>query len=196
MANISQKWLKDLDVLIPFTEGYNKFIYASSLAVMLKQPQRTVARKLFRLETAGVVKCTLEGKNKMYYIDLHDPQSLILLSNIEHLKALSFLRKHLKISIAIKDLMQLGTIILFGSYAKGQQTSASDIDLLFLSRKSKKAKKLCSKYPFAINPHFTDLQSFSKLLKEDNALAKEIAETHIIFGNVEEIVKVLVKFYG
>jgi len=193
MTNISQKWLKELNILVPFTDNYGSAIYGSKLAKINHLPQKTVSRKLNQYCDIGFLKFKKEGKNKLYYFDLGNIKSLFLIQIIELYKGLKFLSKHTKIALLINDLSK--SVILFGSYAKGYATKESDIDLLLIGKKSRKIKEIIERYPFKINIHYSTYDHFEKLLHKGNALAKEIAKNHIIFGECERLIEILTRYY-
>jgi len=196
MANISQKWLNELAVLKLFTSGYSAKLYASSIAKSMNLPQRTVARKLDNLAKMNLIKYRREGKNKLYYFDLDNRASIFILSIVEYNKALEFITNNPKIAIFLSEFAEYGDVLLFGSYAKGYATSESDIDILFIGRKSKNITNLIKKYPFKVSIQYSSYQKFKDLLEKENALAKEIAVSHIIFSNSEAYVKLFAEHYN
>jgi len=196
MANISQKWLTELTVLNPFTSGYSAKMHASAIARLLKLPQRTVARKLDTLAKLNLIKYTREGKNKLYYFDFNNKTSIFTLSTVEYNRAFEFCISFPKIAILISELAEYGDVLLFGSYAKGYSTSESDIDILFIGRKSKNINNTIKKYPFKASMQYSSYEKFRESLENNNALAKEIAKSHIIFNNVEKYVRLFAEHYN
>ncbi len=195
MTNISQKWLNEIKILVPFTEKYNSFIYGSRLAKINSLPQKTISRKLNQYCEIGFLKFKRDGRNKLYYFDLNDASSRILIQIIEFYKGVVFLYKYPKIGLLINDLLKINSVVLFGSYAKGYATKESDIDLLIIGKRSKKVKDVIKRYPFKINIHYSTFENFEKLLLKNNTLAKEIAKNHIIFTYCEEFIKILMRYY-
>ena len=114
---------------------------------------------------------------------------------IELYKGIKFLREYAKIGLLINDLCKIMPIVLFGSYAKGYATKESDIDLMVIGKKSRKIKEIIERYPFKVNAHYSTYDNFESLLLEGNALAKEISKNHIIFGDCERLVKILMRRY-
>tara|TARA_Y100000310_G_scaffold334016_1_gene412791 strand:+ start:3214 stop:3804 length:591 start_codon:yes stop_codon:yes gene_type:complete len=195
MTNISQKWLNGIKILVPFTTGYNSKINGSELAKINHLPQKTVSRKLNWYCEMKFLKFKREGRNKLYYFDLDNASSKILIKIIELYKGLNFLSKYPKIHLLINDLLKISPVILFGSYVKGYATKESDIDLLIIGKSSKRVKDTIKGYPFKINAHYSTLENFEKLLHRKNTLAREIAKNHIIFSGCEEFVKILMRYY-
>lgn len=67
----------------------------------------------------------------------------------------------------LKDNFSLSTIILFGSYSKGEDIERSDIDIAILAKeKSLKLEEFEKKLNREINVEFLDLKKASKELKD------------------------------
>lgn len=69
------------------------------------------------------------------------------LAYIESLRAGQFLKKHKSIALFTEDIVKkfplcFFTLLLFGSYASGQQTKKSDIDILMIVEHSEDTEKL------------------------------------------------------
>ena len=160
MTNISQKVFEHASVSLPFTNSYNQKLHASYIAKILKKPQRTVLRRLEELRKLHLLEYNHEGRNKYYYLDLDKASSFTYLVMVECYKELQFIQKHPKIALLLTELSKYSSIILFGSYAKNLQKKESDLDLVILSRKSKKMNQILKKYPFEINAHFVSASLF------------------------------------
>src|SRR3989338_663890 len=186
---------KELKLLVPFTQGDARRLTASEIARALSQPQKTVSRKLNSFCAAHLLNYTREGRLKQYYFDLNDGLAAHLLAMVEHGKAIGFSLRNPPIALMLNDIARELPVILFGSHAKGSATEGSDIDLLVLGRKSAKIKKVIGRYPFETVPHYSRLDIFRKQLNEGSALAREIAQNHIIFGYGEGFLQVLVDYF-
>ena len=180
MANIGQIWP---DILMPFVNDYNIKLTASDVSRKINIPRRTVSRILAKLVKENLIRYVIEGKNKKYYLDLKDQRIKLLISFIEDYKALKFSLENKKIFFILEDIIKLREVILFGSYAKRNNTIESDVDILIISNESKKIKEIARKQTKQINMHFSTLEEFENLLKKKNTLAMEIMKNHIIFGN-------------
>ena len=192
MTNISQKRLSGYDELSLFTKDYSTKITASKISRVLKIPQKTLSRKMNLLCDLGLLKFRREGRNKLYFLDLNDIHVKGLLTAVESHKAINFMLKNKKIVIMLNELTKISTVVIFGSYAKGTQTTVSDLDLLIFGEK-KKVQEIIKKYPFKVNFHISSFKEFKRLLKEKNTLALEIKENHILFNQVEIFVDLFIK---
>lgn len=196
MSNISQKILNSITVLVPFTSDYSQRLHASKIARLLSLPQKTVSRKLNYLQKERLLGYQREGKNKYYFLDLKLASSFSLLQIVESYKEIIFLSKNTGLNLLLNELSLKHSLILFGSYAKGRAKESSDVDLVILGRKNERVNSVIKKYPFEVNPHFISLDLFKKRLKEKQPLAKEIAKNHILFGEKEKIIKLLLDYFG
>jgi|TARA_Y100000034_G_scaffold111561_1_gene144729 predicted nucleotidyltransferase len=193
MANISQKWLNELEVFVPFTSNYAAKMYGSELARIAKIPQKTASRRLNEYFKRSFIKSIQEGKNKLYYFNLKETKSVTLIKTVELYKSMKFFAENLKIGLLMEELAKNNPIVLFGSYTKGYATKKSDIDLLIIGKKSNRIKKVIKRYPFKINEHYSSYKNFEKMLKGKNTLAKEISKNHIFFGEVDYFVDIIVR---
>lgn len=81
------------------------------------------------------------------------------------------------------------SVVLFGSYAKGTQTTKSDIDILVINEKGER-KPDFSRYEtifrIKINPIYVTPKEFSAMLKEtEENVGKQALKNHIILYNSE-----------
>ena len=179
-----------LNILEPFTKDYNRKVYATKIAKEINLPQKTVSRILNNLVERGILKFQRTGRNKEYYFDLTNPKAKNTLLKVEINKSIDFLVKHQKISLLIKDLLRAKIpVALFGSYAKKSEKKESDLDLLILTSESKVIQELVNKYPLKIHIQYSSFKEFKKLLRKNNALAKEILINHIIFNYFEKFIE-------
>jgi len=189
MANISQKWLNSVDattfeIAEVFTHGYNKEMHGSEIARLLNLPQRTIHRKLGSLCNIGVLKFLREGKNKLYSLNKTAPVTKQFMILTEGYKTLRFMKKDILVGQLFNE--KPCGLIVFGSYARGDNKKESDIDVVFLSNKTKKIEEFISKSPVEIHAHFSNLSDIVQKIKNRDVLALEIKENHIIFGDIEE----------
>lgn len=189
MTNISQ----DLDILRPFTQRKARRIHASEIARIVKKPQKTVQRRLERLNKKGLLEYEIVGKNKQYFFDLKKISSLALLNMIETNKEVQFLVNHQPLTVLFNELAAECSVMLFGSYAKAKEKDGSDLDLIIFGRKNKKSDAAMKRFPIEINAEYSSMNAFERRLNQRQPLAVEIAENHIIFGKKDDIIRILFK---
>lgn len=196
MANISQKWLNDVEpaVLYVFANDYSKKMYGSEIARRLNMPQRTVSRKLNNLCDSGILAYNREGRNKLYYLNHDNPSVFQFLIFAETYKSLRFFAHNPRIALI---LAELPAAVIFGSYAKGTWNESSDLDILFFSEEDNHIEKAIGNFPVQVHAHYLLPHELEMKLKAKNALALEIAENHILSGKFDEIVRIFMgHFYG
>jgi len=109
----------------------------------------------------------------------------------EGYKTLQFVEKNILIGQLLND--KPCDAIVFGSYARGNNKKESDIDIVFLSNKNKKIEEFISKSPVEMHAHFSNLSEVNQKIKSRDTLALEIRENHVIFGNIEEVVRLFME---
>lgn len=191
MAKLSQKWL---DVLVPFSYEYNKSFSGSEISRKTGLPQRSVSRYLTELVKSGILRVDIRGNNNFYYLDLEEDRIGIVLNLLEGYKSFMFSRNTL-LWRELKELVSFGTVVLFGSHTKGYSNSASDVDILILSKRSEKLKKVLRGFP-RIQAHVEQVESFEKSVSKKDVLALEILKNHVIFGGIDDFVDLCRRFYS
>lgn len=189
LSNVGKIWP---DVLGAYLNKYSNKLSASDIARKINLERRTVSRVLLKLVNLNLLKYDLHGKNKLFYLDLDNPKSKILLEIAENKKAIEFYLSNTKIFLIIKDLSKFcSSVIIFGSYASGKNRKDSDLDLvIFGCRDKKKIKQIKKNYSIEINEHYVSFSEFGGLLKRKQALSLEILSNHLIFGNVSGVVDI------
>ena len=196
LSNITQKWV---DILISFAGNYSGKYSASELSRKSGVPQQTVSRSLNQIAGNNMISYKLEGKNKLFYLDLEKNISGIMLNILEFHKSLGFHLHTKAVSVIINDLLRhCESLLVFGSYSSGNFDEDSDLDVLFLGRCSKpEIDRIRQKQVIEINGHYSSYSGFSKALKSKNALAMEIIKNHVIFGDVYAVVGMFLRdYYG
>ncbi|MFH1510653.1 MAG: nucleotidyltransferase domain-containing protein, partial [Candidatus Woesearchaeota archaeon] len=154
------------------------------IAGKLKMVPSTVMRTLKFLQKEKVVDLKKEGKNSKYFLKdtLEATAYLYLSENYKLLKVLEdpVLRRVIK---ELKAATSGELIILFGSYAKKNAASTSDIDI-YVETSDKSLKQRLEKISGKLS---IKIGNFNK----EVSLAKEIIRNHIIIQNVERFYQLL-----
>jgi predicted nucleotidyltransferase len=191
---------KDLNTNVTFMLHMEQILYNIILDLLkgdshlrqiakdLNSNHMTVKRALDLLVKENVLDVKTQGKNNVFSIKKTlEARNFVLISEIYSLNI--FISKHpsLKQDLLALKKLDAGTIAVFGSYAKGIQTSQSDIDI-YIDTASAKVKNQAEK----INDKFSvKIGSYNK----DSLLIKEIERNHIIVKGVEEFYEKN-KFFG
>lgn len=143
--------------------------------------QRLLKAKILLFETVG--KSTLCKRNPAYYG--------IAIYEAENERRESML-KNANLKQLYKEIMQkIGTslfvCLLFGSYAKGNQTKASDIDLLFVINNKdaeEKITRILSLLPLKTHALVFTEEEFIRMkdTKKTNVIQEAIGKNTILYG--------------
>jgi predicted nucleotidyltransferase len=128
MIHLYQK-IKHLNVLQLFIEHpYNSY-YLRESARLLQMDPMTVKRALDLLVTDNLIVRNKEKNQILYKANIENPA-------FRHLKIaynLSWLHKKGVSNFLLNHMNTVTSILLFGSYAKGENDNESDIDILVIS---------------------------------------------------------------
>ncbi len=149
------------------------------IARILKESHSTILRKTNELIKENILDYKKEGKNKIFFIkDNLKAKNYVHSAEIHKLNKL--LKKHPELSIVFEDIKKnfsKGMIILFGSYAKGNPKSNSDIDI-YLETNNNKIKKKIQEINSRLNIKIG-------IFDTKSLLVKEIIKNHIIIRGLE-----------
>lgn len=178
----------DLKVKIfeEFLRDLSNNLTGSFIAKEKKLNQKTISNHLNFLEKKGILKSKIQGKNKNYFLNLDNKESVKnYILAIEHIRTFEFYSRNLivkeiseKINTSIK-----GSALIFGSYAKGLQKKDSDLDILIIGEcNEKEIQKMGERYNIEIS-----LKIYPKI--ERDILITEAMNDHIFIKNAELIIQ-------
>jgi len=188
-------------VIEHFLRDYAGSCYGSAIAKASGLNQKTVSNVLNRLEEHGFLKSTIVGKNKEFKLRFDDlEKAKRFLLGVENARTLRFLDENLKVKEVFSKTNQFikGVVLVFGSYAKGNQKKDSDLDVFIAGEyDARKLKQAASLYGIEVNVKHMSRENFRKALKEKDLLIKEVVSDHIILRGTEEYLDfVLSDYYG
>ena len=136
-------------------------------------------------------------------ITLSEFAPIEVLIDIEFKKKRSLLEDCPWIKVMLKDMSMAAKnyffiLLVFGSYAKGNQTQKSDIDLLVIVQNKNDIKKIedklygvYSKVKKGLN--FVDIKGFMDMIKNANEfnIGNEAKRNHIILHGIEEYYRII-----
>lgn len=155
-------------------------MHQRELAKELKTSLTRVQSILKELRDINVVDYKEVGKNHIYFIKKNLVTKALIL-NVENYKLVKLLRKHKKLEIIFKEIIEKSPrtmILLFGSYAKGNENKNSDIDIYIDTANQRVKDKLRDVY--------SGLSIKIGKFNKDNLLIKEIIKNHVIIKGGEE----------
>jgi len=192
----------DFAILNLYRYNYNSSFHARAMAKLLKTSHVTLLPHLRTLEKNKILISRKVGKNKEYLLNPDNIITKDYLTIAEKLQAIKYIQKNFlikKISEQLSALNLLGSIVLFGSYAKNYATEASDVDIFYLGKLSdaqtQEIKKVGKTYGKEINVKTATTDNFLDGLKTGDALIKEVIKNHIALQNPEPFVNLCWRHY-
>ncbi len=168
-------------------KAFDKEFTMHNLAIVLKIPYASFYRAVNEMQDILIINRI--GKSKTLKLNLKNPviQSYLAISSEEEKKA--FLKKKPVIKAIHRDLNTRDIVILFGSYAKGEEREKSDIDLMVINKSGKRTISFSRHemiFDKQINPMFFKVQEFKAMLKgEGENVGKQALRYHIVLNNPE-----------
>ena len=177
-----------IKVFEEFLRDFKVEITGSFIAKKKKLNQKTVSNYLNKLEKEHILKSRMQGKNKLYFINLNNREVIKnFIIAVEHLRTINFYKKNILIREIVEKIYKhiRGTAIIFGSYTKNTNKQDSDLDILIIGKCNEKEINNISKiYKREIN-----FKIYSKL--EQDTLIKEVIKNHIIIKNTEQFIEAI-----
>ncbi len=186
----------DFEVLNFLIENLNKEFSIKEIADKLKKPYVKIHSSINRLADKKIIKREIKGRSHYCSIDYKNNINVVCFINSQ--KAKEFLLKNKKIMIIIEDIVSSikipdYTLLLFGSYAKGNADKHSDLDIAIITageNKEEVERAVNSKKRLSsLNIHSLgfNYKEFIEMLKsKEMNVGKEIVKSHIIFNGCEQ----------
>ena len=190
-----------LTVLEEFLGDYTGSFTGRYIARKRSLNQKSVSNTLNKLEDEGFLKNKTVGKNKEFYINLDNLESVKnFIVAAEHLRTANFLKKHPAVKEIILKTKQAfnGIVIILGSYAKGTQKKDSDLDVFVVGSFNKSmVEKVSDMYNLQVSVKNYPASALKRALRKKDILLTEIIKRHIIISGAEEFVNVVMRdYYG
>lgn len=188
-----------LQVIEEFVKDYDAMLTGSQISKKKKLNQKSVANALSNMEKEGFLKIRTIGKNKHFFLNFKDKETLIsFIAAVEHLRTIDFYRKNPLVKEVIAKIKQYcnGIIVIFGSYASFTQKEESDLDIFIAGTcNTDKISEIAEKYGIQINTKVYTTKIFDKALLEKDILINEIIKNHILVQGYEDFIKKILKLY-
>jgi len=160
---------KVISILRTMHSSPEKWYYTRELAKHAEVSPWVVSKEFSKLVKEGMVQQRAEGREKFYRLNLADPKARKIFELFETEKREKFYKQNRKFAWILEDftkrvsdfIPEVQSIILFGSVARGETTSRSDIDVLVLVPNSEE-------------------EQFKKLMNSIDQLASEVSGRHPI----------------
>ena len=108
--------------------------YVRQMAALLGVDPTNLSRELSRLETEGLLRSEIEGRQRYYSINPKYPYLKPLFTMLQGSIGIVPTLQH-----ALKGIRGVGAAYIYGSLAKGEADASSDIDLLIIGQPEQSA---------------------------------------------------------
>lgn len=156
--------------------------YLREISSLTEQPVRAIQRELARLEDAGLLISSVEGNRKYFRANRQSPV-------FPDLRALMV--KTVGIGDQLKKILQersdaIRSAFIFGSFARGSETSTSDIDLMVISDMTSRElsgylSPLKAELDRELNPVTIRVHEFQDNIEKGDSFTQTIMEEPKIF---------------
>lgn len=158
------------------------------LSKLLDIPYATFHRVVGKMQNLLIINTV--GKSKTVEVNTHNPvvKNYLIISSQEERD--EFLKKQPLLK-KISDELPEGnySVLLFGSYPKGTQTTKSDIDIIVINKMGEKTPSFSryeTLFKLTINPlYFTPKEVILMLKDKEENVMKQALKNHIIMYNPE-----------
>ncbi len=154
-------------------------VHAREAAKRLNINHMTVMRKMRSLLNDNVLDVSNEGRNKVFFVKKSlEARIFVLMTELFKLERL--LTKYSELRRIVTQIQQNKNVklaIFFGSYAKGEATRNSDVDV-FIETRSEKLRKEVEKVESRLS---VKIGSFDREI----LLIKELEKNHVIIKGAE-----------
>ena len=196
--NINQTTLKILGL---YVSDYGKSLHLREIARETAVDVKAVQLQLKRLERVNVVSSVMRGRNKEYRLNLGNLMSRYYMVLAETFASVNYLGANFlvkKVIGEIEDHVE-GIVILFGSFARGEATKRSDIDLFVISDEKIDRNGIMdvgNRVGREISVKSADKAQFLKGLVEGDPLIREVVSSHVVLKGIDEFCDIMWRYYA
>ncbi len=198
--NINQTTLKILGL---YRSDYRRSLHLRQIARETNVDVKAIQLQLKRLESMNILSSVLKGRNKEYTVNFGNSITRYYLMLAETFASVTYLAKNFlikKIETEIGNRIE-GTIILFGSFAKGEQKKESDVDLFIMDGKSgalskNTAGEIGDMVGRKISAKLGTKRQFLNGLEEGDPLIREVVSNHIVLRGVDDFCNLMWRYYA
>jgi DNA-binding MarR family transcriptional regulator len=207
ILHMTYKYYKDykvnqstLRILALFKHNPENQLYLREIAREIQIDPKAVKLQLDRLEKQNILTSKQRGKNKEYNLNRHNYLTSQYLIVAEASKTTEYLATNFEIKKLLSEKAHdLGkTALLFGSFAKGNMTKDSDIDILAINEKRIETKdffEMGNLLNREINIKCISEEQFIDGLINNDPLIAEVVANHIVLKGTDNICSILWDYY-
>ena len=191
--NVNQTTLKILGL---YRSNYAASFHLREVARNVQVDVKAVQLQLRMLETVNVVSSATYGRNKEYRLNLGNYLTKYYLVLAEAFASITFLGANFEVKKLVSEMGGFlgGCVILFGSFAKGEMTQESDLDLLVIGEGKPdtasfvEAGRLIGR---EVNVKSISEEKFSEGLMNADPLVCEVVAHHIILKDIDTLCNIM-----
>ncbi|OFX17145.1 hypothetical protein A3K71_07080 [archaeon RBG_16_50_20] len=199
--NINQTTLKILGL---YRSDYGRSMHLRKIARETKVDVKAVQLQLKRLERLNILSSVLKGRNKEYAVNVGNPIARYYLMLAETYASVSYLSRNFLVKKIVGEIAGRidGTLILFGSFAKGELTKQSDVDLFVMDGKKRGAtardvvREIGDMVGREISVKFGSKAQFLRGIQESDPLVREVVSSHIVLRGVDDFCDLMWRYYA
>ncbi len=196
--NINQTTLKILGL---YRGDYTASLHLREIARAVGVDVKAVRVQLERLEEVNVLVSAVKGRNKEYRLNLNNQISKYYLMLAETLVTIVYLSENFEIKKLVVEIGGEvdGPVILFGSFARGQATKGSDVDLLLMSNKGPPLNAILEAGEAIgreVSVKVMTKVQFLKGLRDGDPLAREVAPNHVVLKGIDDFCDAMWRYYA
>lgn len=186
--NINQTTFK---ILRLYAGDYARSLHLRQIARDVGVDVKAVQVQLKRLEKANILSSQVKGRNTEYRLNLGNSIARYCMVMAETFAATAYLQNNFLVKKVAGEARNLvdGPLLLFGSFAKGQQRKDSDIDLFAITDSKLDLKafmEVGSLVNRAISVKSAGKARFMEGLRNRDPLIVEVVADHIILKGTDE----------
>lgn len=196
--NINQTTLR---ILRLYTSDYKRSLHLREIARAAKVDVKAIQLQLKKLEKINVLSSILKGRNKEYSLNLSNSITKYYMILAETFASVNYLGRNFLIKKLVSETgnQMDGTIVLFGSFAKGEETEESDIDIFVLTEKKLNRSAFIEAGNLIgreISVKSTNKKRFLKGLDDGDPLIREVASKHIVLRGIDDFCNIMWRYYA
>ncbi len=197
-ANINQTTLK---ILALFRTNYRTAFYLREISREIQVNVKAVSLQLSKLEKTNILTSTQRGKNREYRLNLGNYNTFYYLVLAESLITIEYLNENFEIKKLLSETTDsLGkTALLFGSFAKGNMTPESDIDIMIINDHEPDLSafvEIGNLLNRKISIKHVSEKQFSNGLENRDPLIAEVVANHITLKGIDNLCNLLWHYYA
>ena len=194
--NINKTTLRILGL---FLGDYRRSMHVREIARDVGVDVKAVGLQLRRLENINVLSSIIKGRNKEYRLKLDNLVAKYYMILAETFASIRFLEKNFLIKRLMSETGDKleGTTVLFGSFAKGEMTEESDIDLFIISDRKPDAdviRETGSLIDREVNIKSTNMKQFLDGLMDNDPLMMEVVSNHIVLKGIDDFCEIVWRY--